>query len=85
MSDHTPGPWRLIPHGTPDDWWDVIGPDTVVVGEANARAIAAVPELLEALDGLLAEYTDRGNNEVKSNTPESITAMAAIAKARGAL
>ncbi|WP_063976804.1 hypothetical protein [Sphingobium yanoikuyae] len=56
--------------------------------EANARLIAAAPELLEALDGVLAKYTglvesgDAGFWDAEKE-PEVIAARAAIAKAKG--
>jgi len=54
MSKHTPGPWRTLEQGRQ---WTVIGNPYFVAtvqgqgdnGEANARLIAAAPELLEAV------------------------------------
>ena len=76
---HTPGPWgfeestktiRAVPQNywlaTMDSW------DGAVDHEANARLIAAAPDLLEALEEMVDESINR---EVK--------ARAAIAKARG--
>ena len=90
MSKHTPGPWHLaevengsIKHMVP------VGPDgyslcTVVHDgdtpfgaiymDADARLIAAAPELLEALQMLL-EFPNTG--------PATSAARAAIAKATG--
>lgn len=46
---------------------------------ANARLIAAAPELLEALSGFLAEFGDKTDNNANVRK-----ARAAIAKATGA-
>ncbi|MBW3095668.1 hypothetical protein [Pseudohoeflea coraliihabitans] len=56
--------------------------------EANARLIAAAPDLLEALEGLLAKYTELvSSGDCGSWDPEKesevIAARAAIAKAKG--
>ena len=64
---HTPGPWQLEPNGA---CWDLyapavrserhcilIGMTWLGVGEhsANARLCASAPELLEALEAMLAD------------------------------
>lgn len=63
MSNHTPGPWRAW-EATPEEHqaegWIVSGPRGVVAeveqrgtwGEADARLIAAAPDLLKALEDL---------------------------------
>lgn len=65
MSKHTPGPWNVI-EGVADGGGIAIGPDLEDVGphalvtfnggesEANARLIAAAPEMLDALRLCLA-------------------------------
>lgn len=64
---HTPGPWKAVKaaHG-PIDILDSRGRDVVTVygggvetesQGANARLIAAVPELLQALQELLEAYS----------------------------
>ena len=89
MSKHTPGPWRVV-----DSWNDYMvesqngeeiiwqdGPhNTPTINEANARLIAAAPDLLEALENL-ADYIDEraGDNECRPLE----NARAAIAKAKG--
>jgi hypothetical protein len=84
MSTHTPGPWRtrnVDDHMYLDaDTWDAFARVVVVVddepdpeGEANARLIAAAPEMLEALKEAVDDL--RGPAETK--------ALAAIAKAEG--
>lgn len=57
------------------EYGQVIAPDS-----ANARLIAAAPELLEALEAITALYdTDEGCRSL----PEYKAAIAAIAKAKG--
>lgn len=96
MSKHTPGPWDFRGSLGPTSNPHLKGPHVVEaangsqiailngwrsdVSEANARLIAAAPELLDALRGLLSLYdTDEGCR----STPEYITASAAIRKATG--
>ncbi len=99
MSGHTPGPWRVYVHGRPMNdptmplmWWlsrddakphASLGTDK----EADARLIAAAPELLDALADMLSgwryireTYGDLGG--VGWDRAEK-AARAAIAKARG--
>lgn len=68
MSEHTPGPWEVY-EGKPEEmeililaeggdigavWWSLTtGPQPV--DEANARLIAAAPDLLEALECIRSE------------------------------
>ena len=86
MAEHTPGPWEPM--------WDfsaVTHRQEVVASlnslvkngeyEANARLIAAAPELLAALEAL-NKQVEIGCPEVARN--ERKQARAAIAKARGA-
>ena len=58
MSNHTPGPWtpRHTPgrHGVPDTWcidWSKDQEEVaeIVHGEANARLMAAAPDMLNLL------------------------------------
>jgi hypothetical protein len=95
MSKHTPGPWFAVgaqveieDDSVPDictcdpqvmrqshlDWH----PRTV---EANARLIAAAPELLEALEMMLA--CTEGQAIYNFMEPQREKARAAIAKAKG--
>lgn len=91
-SSHTPGPWSyylnpltgksaIAPSG---DW----PPLAKVNTESDARLIAAAPELLAALESLLSErYALEepeqydGDDNWTSNSPASVAARAAIAKA----
>ena len=80
---HTPGPWEIERgYGTiiksigpcvPDEY---AGSAWLKVSEANARLIAAAPELLEALQVML----DAAQHDI---TTECDIARAAIAKAIG--
>jgi hypothetical protein len=90
MTEHTPGPWKskntvvFNPQGdTPEGHWQLAacqGPN----GTANARLIAAAPDLLAALEGLLNEVEKAGNaNADDYGWPTVVPqARAAIAKAR---
>jgi hypothetical protein len=90
---HTPGPWETdrnnvhagqiatIHHCIGNDWievWSPNWPDSEETQEANARLIAAAPDLLSALNRLLddddAHLTLQGRRNL---------ARAAIAKATG--
>jgi hypothetical protein len=86
MTEHTPGPWRTgdvfntvfgPPNGTP-------APRTVATvargDKANARLIAAAPELLAALQEIHALDSVGGMAVVRFNRALDI-ARAAIAKA----
>lgn len=100
MSKHTPGPWRQFEHN--GNVMVCAGPShlaTVAIGgamdessdRANARLIAAAPELLDALRTILeyAEcYDDAGPRAAGWQSAELRAdieaARAAIAKAEGA-
>jgi hypothetical protein len=74
MSKHTPGPWKLDRNSVlipiaPYEWADAYGGS-----EANARLIAAAPDLLEALQDLCDTLGECGMTE---------KARAAITKAEG--
>lgn len=91
MSNHTPGPWR-----TGDAWNTIFGPPNgnpapeIIAkvqrgNEANARLLAAAPELLAALKWALGNVASplpsmEGRAEFISQCK---TAQAAIAKAEG--
>jgi hypothetical protein len=94
MSEHTPGPWRFSQDGDEPYWHvDLPGPCGVRHGcgnamvyttEADARLIAAAPELLDALkevaDGCkyrLRKGDDNGDRHTLR------LCRAAIAKAEG--
>lgn len=87
MSKHTPGPWQaqtFSSHELQTDFAMVaIGKRAHIIGyseedQANARLIAAAPDLLEALELMVDTYDNGG-------WPSStlVIARAAIAKAKG--
>jgi len=71
-TERTPGPWRVVTgvchNDHPDTSADVLGPDNVFIANcgchpaaiANAHAIAALPELVDALRETLAYWTSTG-------------------------
>ena len=79
---HTPGPWKLITGGpmlVTADESAVIATRLGGVSEANARLIAAAPELAEAL-ARVAEFLDA--NYAVSEMPDILPMVdAALAKA----
>jgi hypothetical protein len=80
MSAHTPGPWFMT------EGWVMAEADKKPIAnfnfyaatEANARLIAAAPELLEALRALLAE-----RSHAAQLSDACFAARAAIARATG--
>lgn len=99
MSKHTPGPWvaeehleRIITVETAQDEIynrrDIaqvgFDPEERLTSEANARLIAAAPDLLAALERLL-RWTNRGNADQHDKGCRCLIheAEAAIAKATG--
>lgn len=68
MNKHTPGPWKVCPVfadlnigivAGSDQWLlNVTGKD-IVIAEANARLIAAAPEMYELLVEVKETTTDR--------------------------
>lgn len=70
MEKHTPGPWKAIIHGNEqypypldivsedDSCW--IARDGTASSLENARLLAAAPDLLRALEGMLALAKDEG-------------------------
>ena len=103
MSHHTPGPWNYAKSDFNDDRYSIYhngpiaycgengcGPENAL---ANARLIAAAPELLEALRGIIWKLSHnfspsgRGGDCRPSTIDRTdatiIIALAAIAKAEG--
>ena len=83
MNDHTPAPWTAHPGNTKlsIDYWvveDRNGQNIAVCDKNNAHLIAAAPDLLEAVQRLLAhDWWDGSWRDVNF-------ARAVIAKATGA-
>ena len=88
MDDHTPGPWRW----SKKRWYlksqthYVLSVKETLPSEANARLIAAAPDMLDALEGLVDRATCYCGDciDMPVNHGETILrAKAAIAKAKG--
>jgi hypothetical protein len=88
MNKHTPGPWEVYKPNVTAGWGLCVGTDTHIlfqhkgkdskeIKEANARLIAAAPDLLEALESIVGGSTQRVSAELQTK------AQAAIAKAKG--
>ena len=93
MSAHTPGPWQYLPGDEDEETCGLIVGKTAWVCdfvsdpiEANARLIAAAPDLLEALKEMveIAELTIGWFSTPPNANGPLIQARAAIAKAEGA-
>ena len=94
MSAHTKGPWVISGGGSlhlsvlsqddeqtiADVWFIRRDPEE---GNANARLIAAAPELLEALRLMLARHIDVDGTDGRWETEAKDAAYAAIRKATG--
>jgi hypothetical protein len=96
---HTPGPWvvgpvddTIVTHLGADGFryevaavdGDYNQPDEWPVMEANARLIAAAPEMLQALEWIADNYENGHMNHVDFRVQAKHLADAAIAKATGA-
>jgi hypothetical protein len=91
MAGHTPGPWSFGHMGDGERYW--IGPDHMHqpvatadrdMPEANARLIAAAPDLLEALKLARSICHDAFKDTAMEWDEESMGVIdAAIAKAEG--
>ena len=87
MSKHTPGPWAIYVNAPSDivirkmskDGYELCSIARVSSGYANARLIAAAPELLEALQKIAGNTYDEWTNGAEAGR----IARAAIAKATG--
>jgi hypothetical protein len=86
---HTPGPWAVHPRikdsvvtGKGGSIADLVGTKSAQEHEANARLIAAAPEMLEVLELLESRWDEIVADDV-SVTGSIHMIRAAIAKARG--
>jgi hypothetical protein len=90
---HTPGPWTVTANTTgpghhvsafESRWAQMVtvhaSPSRTIEAEANARLIAAAPELLEALLAMVESY----EYEASSKNPVLLQAREAITKATNA-
>jgi hypothetical protein len=82
---HTPAPWE-----TGEASWNDEGEvrytlhGVTVAKVSDARLIAAAPDLLEALEEIVADYDEyKRNRPMTPDLPHIKKARAAIAKARG--
>ena len=92
-SQHTPGPWDVEPKGSRHfvdgadgltvAYLDRVGVRERAEIEANARLIAAAPELLAALECILKRYESAGVQCYPEARREVIAARAAIDRATG--
>ena len=88
MNTHTKSPWTALPIG-PNGGAMAFGPDFAPIPQtwANARLIAAAPDLKDIADALVGLACDR-ELRFKENDPVLLAladrARAAIAKATGA-
>ena len=95
MSKHTPGPWRYDrSNGSPTTGQHMIaGAKPGYLAEvrdcgsgdvqANARLIAAAPDLLDALQAIVKSLSDQDDEGLIEHAQQMIDARAAIAKATG--
>jgi len=86
-SYHSPGPWTVTGSGVSIDTFDGIrirqeNTGALKVRCANARLIAAAPELLDALEALLI-VMEAGECEAMHPDLAEQMARAAVRKARG--
>ena len=56
--NHTPGPWRIVGDEVASGMTQIAEVYRAVNGSANARLIAAAPELLDALQVMLHEFVE---------------------------
>ncbi len=83
MSAHTPGPWTVA--GESGDYFATLADySPIPATEANARLIAAAPELLGSLMFILAFY-EPGQTYLDTNAWKraEASARAAVSKATG--
>lgn len=81
MTQHTPGPWRLDRHSVliplePYQWAEAYGGSA-----ANARLIAAAPDLLQCVEKLLAVVHDRERDDATVAAVNAAEGL--IARVRG--
>ena len=87
MSKHTPGPWYAGTKSvTASETENRLGLDVRIFGgnrddnKANARLIAAAPEMYETLKALVQELSENDEDGLIEHTDQMINARAVIAK-----
>lgn len=95
MSNHTPGPWKEKQKSTySEPGYVVLWPDKGgehmrrldyqgCFTEADARLIAAAPELLDALKAIVSSLSEHDEEGLIEHVEPMRKARAAIAKAEG--
>jgi hypothetical protein len=92
MSKHTPGPWKVTTHATDPNAYDVEAESGGKItrgywgrnAKADARLIAAAPELLNAANQLVSAIWGRDIDRTQESLGAAEVAIrAAIAKAEG--
>lgn len=86
---HTPGPWHCGQESVDPEWWIVTIKGGLIIAnvnahfrqEANARLIAAAPDILAALRE--CEAFCKGHQETPEKAARYERVRAAIAKAEG--
>ncbi len=85
-SNHTPGPWYATDNGRDPPFVTDAHGDEILASWENARLIAAAPDLLDALETLIAPWNaGRRFADMDADVLRhwQARANAAIAKARG--
>ena len=93
---HTPGPWHALTYNENTLHAEIMSGDVCLArvpywplaneeSQANARLISAAPDLLSALEFLLADYIAIDGEELTGSAIPVETARKAIAKAKGEL
>lgn len=93
MSNHTPGPWQIYTkRGYSENVRTITGTDHGILAEvysydeANARLIAAAPELAEALQAILVmPWTQYPNTRYLSKQEQVAIGLARAALAKAGL
>ena len=87
MSKHTPGPWYAGTKSvTASETENRLGLDVRIFGgnrddnKANARLIAAAPEMYETLKALIYELSENDEDGLIEHTEKMIKARSLIAK-----
>lgn len=96
MSAHTPGPWEAFTEEEFSGWWAIrqisddglnheVGSSDGGFDEPDARLMAASPELLEALQGMVSAWNMvcDANGWERDHISAQVDAVKAINKATG--